>query len=364
MNSGLALGYVFGLGMVAVFNPCGFAMLPAWVAYFVASDQESTTAHRGVLRALTVVAVLTAGFVAVFLVVGLMIQLTASSLVSRLPWLSVALGAAMVLLSIWLFRGRELNMPNPWARRGPRSRAHREVFLFGVSYAFVSLTCTIPLFLAAVTTSLTTGSIGVGILHFVAYACGMGLILTVLTLAVSLARETVVRHMRRVTPHMKRVAAVLLGVAGLYVAYYGWYSLRVKPCLLHRQPPLGQVLPERELLAHHGLAPVGALHQLREQLLCIAAPRARLHPPAPVLARRRIHAVVHNGVPLLALLLDGSAHQRPLRIEPDGDIEQRTRPAIPRRPAGIWRCTFDHTPPQPEDRPPRLPVLRSGRRHG
>lgn len=148
MNSGLALGYVFGLGMVAVFNPCGFAMLPAWVAYFVASDQGSTTAHRGVLRALAVGAVLTAGFVAVFLVVGLMIQLTASSLVSRLPWLSIALGAAMVLLSIWLFRGRELNMPNPWARRGPRSRAHREVFLFGVSYAFVSLTCTIPLFLA------------------------------------------------------------------------------------------------------------------------------------------------------------------------------------------------------------------------
>lgn len=138
MNSGLALGYVFGLGMVAVFNPCGFAMLPAWVAYFVASDQESTTAHRGVLRALTVVAVLTAGFVAVFLVVGLMIQLTASSLVSRLPWLSIALGAAMVLLSIWLFRGRELNMPNPWARRGPRSRAHREVFLFGVSYVRVT----------------------------------------------------------------------------------------------------------------------------------------------------------------------------------------------------------------------------------
>lgn len=55
----------------------------------------------------------------------------------------------------------------------------------------------------------------------------MGLILTVLTLAVSLARETVVRHMRRVTPHMKRVAAVLLGVAGIYVMYYGWYSLRV-----------------------------------------------------------------------------------------------------------------------------------------
>jgi cytochrome c-type biogenesis protein len=118
VNSGLALGYVFGLGMVAVFNPCGFAMLPAWVAYFVASDQESTTAHRGVLRALTVVAVLTAGFVAVFLVVGLMIQLTASSLVSRLPWLSIALGAAMVLLSIWLFRGSRAEHAQPMGSPG------------------------------------------------------------------------------------------------------------------------------------------------------------------------------------------------------------------------------------------------------
>lgn len=228
MSSGLALGYVFGLGMIAVFNPCGFAMLPAWVAYFVAADDpESIDNYRNVLRALTVGAVLTAGFVTVFLVVGLAIQLTAGTLVSRLPWLSIVLGAGMVLLAISLLRGRELTVPNPLARRGPRSRHHREVFLFGVSYAFVSLACTIPLFLATVTTSLTTGSIGVGVLHFLAYACGMGVILTLLTLAVTLARESVVRHMRRVTPHMKRLAAILLAIAGIYVAYYGWYTLRV-----------------------------------------------------------------------------------------------------------------------------------------
>ncbi len=75
------------------------------------------------------------------------------------------------------------------------------------------------------------------------------------------------------------------------------------------------------------------------------------------------HTVVDDGVPLLALLLDGSAHQRPLRIEPGGDIEQRTRPAIPRRPAGIWRCTIDDTPREPEDRPPSRCGARSGCRH-
>lgn len=226
MRENLALAYVFGLGMVAVFNPCGFAMLPAWIAYFVAADGPDG-GRKGVLRALTVGATLTGGFVAVFLVVGLVIQLSANDLVKRLPWLSIVLGVGMVVLAVSLLRGRELKIPNLLGRRGPRSRAHREVFLFGVSYAFVSLACTIPLFLATVTTSLAGGSIGVGILHFVAYACGMGVILTVLTLAVALARGSVVRNMRRVVPHVQRVAAVLLGVAGLYVAYYGWYTLRV-----------------------------------------------------------------------------------------------------------------------------------------
>ena len=227
VNDQLALGYVFGLGMVAVFNPCGFAMLPAWIAYFLTAEDEPARPDRRVLRALAVGAVLTGGFVVVFLALGLVIQLASVTFIERLPWLSIVLGAAMVVLAVWVLLGHDLRVRLPLPARAPRSRSLGAVFGFGMSYALISLACTIPLFLAAVTTSITGGSIGIGLLHFVAYAAGMGVILTALTVGLAVAQASFVARLRRLAPHMRRIGAVLLAVAGTYVAYYGWYQLQV-----------------------------------------------------------------------------------------------------------------------------------------
>jgi cytochrome c biogenesis protein CcdA len=72
MNS--AIVYAFGVGMVATFNPCGFAMLPAYLSYFLGLENARDTDNRAdatVLRALAVGAAMTAGFVVVFGVLGL-----------------------------------------------------------------------------------------------------------------------------------------------------------------------------------------------------------------------------------------------------------------------------------------------------
>jgi hypothetical protein len=101
------------------------------------------------------------------------------------------------------------------------------VFLFGISYALVSLSCTFALFTAAVSTTIDDQNVLVGIGAFVAYALGMGLVLMVLTLAIALARQSLVRRLRGVLPYVNRVSGGLLVFAGAYVVYYGWYELRV-----------------------------------------------------------------------------------------------------------------------------------------
>ena len=79
MDAPLALA--FGAGMLAAVNPCGFAMLPAYLSYFCglegsledgagSAEDASTAGLRAVPRALSVTAVMTAGFVAVFGLVG------------------------------------------------------------------------------------------------------------------------------------------------------------------------------------------------------------------------------------------------------------------------------------------------------
>ena len=39
------LAFPFTLGLVAAFNPCGFAMLPVYVSFFLGKDSDTSTAR-------------------------------------------------------------------------------------------------------------------------------------------------------------------------------------------------------------------------------------------------------------------------------------------------------------------------------
>lgn len=228
MNS--AIVYAFGVGMVATFNPCGFAMLPAYLSYFLGLENARVGEQRAdatVLRALGVGAAMTAGFVVVFGLLGLVLEPIMSSITDKLPWVTIVLGIVLVVLGIRLLMGREITLQLPKISKGPEGREFGSVFLFGISYALVSLSCTLSLFIAAISTVIDQQNFFVGIGAFIAYALGMGLVLIVLTLAIALARQGIVRRMRGVLPYINRISGALLVLAGLYVAYYGWYELQV-----------------------------------------------------------------------------------------------------------------------------------------
>jgi cytochrome c-type biogenesis protein len=223
--------YAFGVGMVATFNPCGFAMLPAYLSYFLglegAEHADDLDTARAVGRALKVGVAMTAGFVAVFGVLGILLEPVLNRISDRLPWLTIVLGVVLVGLGMVMLAGRTLTVRLPKLNKGTDSRELTSVFLFGISYALVSLSCTFALFTAAVSTTIDHESILTGIGAFVAYALGMGLVLLVLTLAIALARQSLVRRMRSVLPYVNRISGALLLLAGAYVVYYGWYELRV-----------------------------------------------------------------------------------------------------------------------------------------
>jgi len=108
----------------------------------------------------------------------------------------------------------------PKLERGGDTRNFRSVFLFGISYAVASLSCTMPVFLAIVSGTVTRESFASGLATFVAYAAGMSVILFTLTLAVAAANHSVVGALRRASQYVDRAAGVLLIVAGTYIVYY------------------------------------------------------------------------------------------------------------------------------------------------
>jgi cytochrome c biogenesis protein CcdA len=219
-----ALLLAFSAGMVATVNPCGFAMLPAYLSYFLGLDDRSRDARSGVLRALQVGLAVSAGFLLVFFVLGVPLSAFAHSIQDRLPWVTLAIGVALVGLGIAMLRGFEPIVRLPKLQKGTGGRELPTMFLFGISYAVSSLSCTIPLFLALVASSFTQSEPAAGLALFLAYGAGMALVLMVLTLAIALARQGLVRRLKGALPYINRVAGGLLVLAGGYLAYYGWYE--------------------------------------------------------------------------------------------------------------------------------------------
>lgn len=223
------LAYAFGVGMVATFNPCGFAMLPAYLSYFLGLEGANQDAPRAsVMRALAVGATTAAGFILVFGLLGVVLKPTLDTVQEKLPWVTIVLGVGLVALGIYMLTGRSFTVNLPKLTKGTNSRELSSVFLFGVSYAIVSLSCTIGVFIAVVSTTMESANFVSGVAVFLAYGAGMGLVLMVLTMAIALARQGLVRSLRRILPYINRISGVLLVLAGVYVSYYGWYELRVR----------------------------------------------------------------------------------------------------------------------------------------
>ena len=236
---GPELALAFSAGMVATVNPCGFALLPAYLSYFLGLEPGSTSAAVGdgttadeglprapVVRALAVSAAVTLGFLVVFGIMGFAWSSISGLIGRRLPWFTLAVGVLLVVLGIAMLRGFEPVLRLPKVQMSTDRRQLSSMFLYGVSYAIASLSCTIGVFIGIVSTTLEQESFLTGVATFTAYGLGMGATLSILTIAVALARSGVVRAFRRVLPHMNTISGVLLIVAGLFVGYYAWVELR------------------------------------------------------------------------------------------------------------------------------------------
>ena len=101
----LPVGYAFGAGMMATVNPCGFALLPAYISLFLGGDTNGEADGKLVARlfkALLVSTMVTLGFVALFGSVGLIIASGGYFLTDAMPWAGLFIGVFMVALGLWL----------------------------------------------------------------------------------------------------------------------------------------------------------------------------------------------------------------------------------------------------------------------
>jgi cytochrome c-type biogenesis protein len=211
----------FTAGLVATVNPCGFAMLPAYLAYFMGleGDGEPHPA-RAAGRGLVVGAVVSAGFLTVFGVAGVLITLGVQAVVGALPWAAMVVGVGVAVLGVAMLFGFELTASLPKFSRGGSSSGLGGVYVFGLSYAVASLSCTLPIFLVVVAGTIPQLGFVSGVLTFLVYGLGMSMLLVVVTLALAFGKVALVGWLRRSSRHINRVTGAILVVAGAYIVWF------------------------------------------------------------------------------------------------------------------------------------------------
>ena len=224
------LGFAFSAGLAAAFNPCGFAMLPAYMGLYLGVGDENDTsfaAHIG--KALLIGGSVTVGFILLFAAAGAVIGLGARSVVgSVLPWIGLGVGILLTIAGAWLLGGGKLYtaLAQQMAEKfgNPGQANIRGYFIFGLAYGLASLSCTLPIFLAVVGSSFAAASIWTAFAQFILYAVGMGTVIITLTLGMALFKGAMVGGMRKVMPYMQSVGTWLMLIAGTYIVFY-WLTI-------------------------------------------------------------------------------------------------------------------------------------------
>ncbi|MBD2764768.1 cytochrome c biogenesis protein CcdA [Kocuria sp. cx-455] len=217
------LALAFAAGMIAPVNPCGFALLPAWIAHTL-GDADASPVPVRVLRALRAGLALSIGFAGTLALAGVVVSAGARGLIQAAPALGLAVGAVLVLLGAAMLAGRSisLRLPSIPGRATERLPSTVRMVVFGVGYAAASLSCTVGVLLAVIAQAQATASFSGLLLVFGVYAAGSATVLLLVAMTTATAGSLLTRRVAALARYGPKVTAAVLVLTGIYLTWY-WF---------------------------------------------------------------------------------------------------------------------------------------------
>jgi cytochrome c-type biogenesis protein len=217
----------FTTGMVATVNPCGFVMLPAYLSFFLGTDDgiERRSTADGIARAIKVSAVMALGFLSVFLLVGVVFKASSSTIAKYAKWPTIGIGVLLIAVGIAMVSGWHVPWSTPRLDKGGKHRSIGSLFLFGVSYAIANISCGIAVFVGLVSSTLTRSGFVSGVAIFLFFGLGMALVIGALTVSLALATDGLLRRLRWLMTRVDRIAGGFLIIVGAYLVYYWLFNI-------------------------------------------------------------------------------------------------------------------------------------------
>jgi len=200
-------------------------MFPAYVGYQLDTFESARNPLSSTVRAMALGFSATAGFIVVFGGVGLVLVAGGRVIGKFLPFAGLGVGIIIAAVGIWLLVSkRHIGIMAASRVSFGRGRGFKNVFLFGIAYAIASLSCALPIYLAAmgivVGQTLSAGGVIETLLGSISYGLGMGAVLVTATLGVVFFKEVVTKGMRFIFRYVEIVGNLAMVGAGGYLIYY------------------------------------------------------------------------------------------------------------------------------------------------
>ncbi len=221
--------YLFGIA--AFFNPCGVALLPAYVSHYLAKDESaSRNLWASFLRGIEIGSLVSLGFFMVFMSLGFLIFAIGIATANKTifptsSWTALLIGVILFLMGgLMLFR-RTFSFTAFLERLAGRVQKKDAgqtgiifYFFYGVGYAIASCGCTLPLF-ASMLLFVFSESPNNGILIFGAYAWGMTSMMLLLSLLTVFAKAFLQKYLKSLVPIIQTLSGLVMIAAGSYLIY-------------------------------------------------------------------------------------------------------------------------------------------------
>jgi cytochrome c-type biogenesis protein len=214
-------------GIFATFNPCGFAMLPAYLSFIILGGDPAKSKRQAYSDAIKFSVLMGTGILVVFSIFAAFVIPFASSIQRYLPILTIVIGFLLIIAATSLLSGRNILSAKLWSPSISPTGKLTTFFGYGVTFALGSISCTIGPFLAITNSALSSSNVIQIFLTYLAFGLGTSITIGVLALVTATSNHLLQSNIRKVSRGINIFSALILLLVGLYLLYFAWFELRL-----------------------------------------------------------------------------------------------------------------------------------------
>jgi cytochrome c biogenesis protein CcdA len=214
-------------GIFATFNPCGFAMLPAYLSFIIIGSEKDKSKTASLKDAFKFSFFMGLGILAVFALFAAVVIPFESSIQKYLPIFTLVIGACLVLGGAVILSGRAITFAKIWSPSISPTGKTLTFLGYGATFALGSISCTIGPFLAITNSAIATSNALRILLTYFFFGLGISTTIAVLAVLTATSHQFVTSKLRRASYWISVFTSVILIAVGLYLLYFAWYEIRL-----------------------------------------------------------------------------------------------------------------------------------------